>query len=248
MNEGPTSALYGAIEHAYNHFNATLFEGKLPKVLFTVQRQKNVMGYFSLERWTSVGGDRCHEIAINPAYIARAALLEVFQTLCHEMAHCFQHCYGNPSRTAYHNKEWADHMESIGLMPSATGLPGGARTGQKMNDYPLKGGAFIRECDVLVKGGFGLPWVDRQAESYTPVLSEEGTSYMGSLDLEPESLDRLSSSLDQVVGEEVFANVKPAKGKVKSKYSCEGCSSNVWGKPGLRLACLSCDQELVESA
>jgi len=33
-------------------------------------------------------------------------------------------------------------MESLGLVPSSTGAPGGKKTGQKMNDYPLKNGIF----------------------------------------------------------------------------------------------------------
>jgi len=40
-------------------------------------------------------------------------------------------------------------MESIGLMPSDTGEPGGKRTGQRMSDYPIEGGAFYLQCVVF---------------------------------------------------------------------------------------------------
>ena len=48
MKETPTNELYGSMQVAYDHFNQTLFSGKLPPVLFTTQRKKNVMGYFHL--------------------------------------------------------------------------------------------------------------------------------------------------------------------------------------------------------
>ncbi|MCL5237762.1 MAG: hypothetical protein M1353_07940 [Nitrospirae bacterium] len=30
----------------------------------------------------------------------------------------------------------------------------------------------------------------------------------------------------------------------KVKYTCPGCSLNVWGKPGLRIKCVDCDKDL----
>ena len=43
----PSSELYSSLQNAYSHFNKALFEGQLPEVIFTVQRNKGVMGYFS---------------------------------------------------------------------------------------------------------------------------------------------------------------------------------------------------------
>lgn len=48
------------------------------------------------------------------------------------MTHLWQYHFGKPGRRGYHNKEWANKMESIGLMPSSTGQPGGDKTGDKM--------------------------------------------------------------------------------------------------------------------
>ena len=76
----PTDELYGAMQKAYAHFNKSLFDGQLPPVLFTTQRQKNVMGYFSLERWVSVEGKRCHEIAINPVYVGVLGIFRLKKT------------------------------------------------------------------------------------------------------------------------------------------------------------------------
>ena len=90
----PTAELYNAMQLAFDHFNNDLFNKTLPQVLFTNQRQQGVMGYFAPNRWTSVKGKNCHEIAINPLYVGKATLIELMQTLVHEMVHCWQFCHG----------------------------------------------------------------------------------------------------------------------------------------------------------
>ena len=42
-------------------------------------------------------------------------------------------------------------MESVGLMPSHTGKPGGRKTGQQMNDYTIKGSAFEKAFEKMPK-------------------------------------------------------------------------------------------------
>jgi hypothetical protein len=84
-------------------------------------------------------------------------LVEAMGTLVHEMAHCWQHHDGAPSRRGYHNAEWADKMESIGLMPSDTGDPGGKRTGQRMTHYVVDGGPFLLAFEAMPPE-YALPW------------------------------------------------------------------------------------------
>jgi hypothetical protein len=157
----PTSEFYGVLQEAYNIFNQKLFDGELPNCMITVQRKKSTYGYFSPERWVDDDGEKTHEIALNPAFFAGSSFIEVFQTLVHEMCHLWQHEYGNPSRGGYHNKEWAQKMEDIGLIPSNTGKEGGKKTGQKMADYPEHGGDFEKVCVELSKSGLFVKWVDR---------------------------------------------------------------------------------------
>lgn len=47
-------------------------------------------------------------------------------------------------RVALTGKEWADKMQSIGLIPSSSGEPGGKRTGDKMADFPAEDGKFLQ--------------------------------------------------------------------------------------------------------
>jgi hypothetical protein len=82
-----------------------------------------------------------HEISLNPDYLSREPR-DVASTIVHEMVHLWQHAFERPSRRAYHNAQWGRKMESIGLMPSSTGLPGGKKTGQSVTHYIIEGGAF----------------------------------------------------------------------------------------------------------
>lgn len=98
---------------------------------------------------------------MNPAYFAVCPPEEVMQTLVHEMVHLWQYHFGKPGRRGYHNKEWANKMESIGLMPSSTGQPGGKRTGDKMADYIIEGSVFDNLCQNLLTGDFRISWADK---------------------------------------------------------------------------------------
>ncbi|MEW8317482.1 MAG: SprT-like domain-containing protein [Candidatus Thiodiazotropha sp.] len=249
--KSPTHSFYRYLEAAYDHFNKALFNGRLPTCLLTVQREKNVMGYFSANRWTDPQGTVVHEIAVNPAYFARHNLLEVMQTIVHEMVHNWQHCFGKPSRNGYHNKEWAEKMDLIGLIPSSTGRPGGRRTGQKVSDYPRPGGAFERAARAFIRQSKGLPWVDRIAAlSPSCQQREKDVDWDEDLaDLETDARveeEQLAALLHCPISE-LFQDLVPseqlqlaARKKVKSRYTCPHCRTNVWGKPGLKLVCGEC--------
>ena len=45
-------------------------------------------------------------------------------------------------------------MDTVGLIPSATGSPGGKRTGQRMTHYIEAGGRFDLVCADLLKKGY----------------------------------------------------------------------------------------------
>lgn len=156
----PTQETYSALQAAYEHFNQELFDGALPECLITLQRkEKRVLGYFSSQRFEDMGsGEKTDEIAMNPQHFKSRSIMEILSTLAHEMAHQWQaHC-GTPSRTGYHNGEWAKKMESIGLMPSDTGELGGKKTGQRMTHYIIPGGLFERVCSALLSDGYRLAW------------------------------------------------------------------------------------------
>ncbi|MBY0380087.1 MAG: SprT-like domain-containing protein [Burkholderiales bacterium] len=243
----PTQEWTSSIQLAFDHFNEALFNNQLPQVLFSSQRQSGVMGYFASDRWASVNGKKCHEIAINPLYVGRSTLIEFMQTLVHEMVHCWQYCYGKPSIKSYHNRQWANKMIAIGLMPTSTGMLGGAITGQHIMDYPLAKGKFIISCEKLLKEkSFKMHWVDRFANNDG---IEDDVEKLELLSEAFEGLDdiivtQLTTRFDDFFGADVFANRVGNDKKKKVKYSCPSCKINVWGKAGLSISCDECGYQL----
>lgn len=240
----PTQELYEFFASAYQHFNAQLFGGELSSCMLTVQRQRGCMGLFYPERWVTEGGVRCHELALNPTYFGASRIVELFQTLVHEQCHMWQQEHGRPSRSGYHNRQWANKMESIGLMPSATGEPGGKRTGQQMSDYPLPRGPFLAAAHAFIERGDRLKWLDRFRAPDNPrrvaglhaMAQETGSEALlapvATLLPEPEVIHLESPG--------------PASNRSKIKYTCPGCGCNVWGRARLRIRCEACDRRLGE--
>lgn len=240
----PTTQAYAELQQAFDHYNTELFDGVIPRCLITMQREKRTYGYYSTRRFVH-RADRItiDEIAINPAYFGVVPLLEILQTMVHEMTHAWQQHFGSPGRRAYHNKEWADKMESIGLMPSSTGQPGGARTGEKMADYAIEGGLFMQATDKLLANGFQVSWIDRfpprQPDSFSitsavmAAVSETLTGTGGAnmpvhSEPDPGQVPDLSEVLSPPVGSNRSNRVK---------YRCSGCAAQVWGKPNLKIRC-----------
>jgi predicted SprT family Zn-dependent metalloprotease len=165
----PTTRAYQALVEAYEHFNKTLFDNILPNCVITWQRKCKAYGFFANRRFKARSGDAVlDEIALNPAFFGRRTTKEILSTLVHEQFHLWQQHFGKPSRTSYHNKEWAKKMEEVaGLILSSTGLPGGAKTGQRVSHYIVQGGPFDRACDELLALGFDIEFGDRTTEAAT---------------------------------------------------------------------------------
>ncbi len=165
MIASPTRT-YTSLDAAYDHFNRDLFSGQLPPCLITMQRHKGAYGYFCGERFASVADpkDITDEIALNPAHFARRTPTHTLSTLAHEMAHLWQHHGGKPGRRGYHNREWAAKMREIGLIPSATGEPGGKETGEKVSHYIDEGGRFAASCTAFLASSAAILYHDRAGE------------------------------------------------------------------------------------
>jgi len=84
----PTAASFNALQTAFDHFNAQLFEGRLPPVMILIHRKKNAHGYFWPERFGHRDDKKLkvHEIALNPETMSRSDR-DVLSTLVHEMCH-----------------------------------------------------------------------------------------------------------------------------------------------------------------
>jgi predicted SprT family Zn-dependent metalloprotease len=211
--EGPIGE-YESFQIAYDHFNATLFEGRLPLCLITMRiSNKKAYGYFSPERFTTRDNNGLlinivdnkdkytDEIALNPETFGGRTDFDILSTLAHEMVHLHQHHFGKKSRAGYHDKAWGKAMKVIGLHPSDTGAVGGKEIGQQMTHYVIEGGPYDISCKELLDAGFKLEW-----QALTPLAPE-----------------------------------KKAK-KNKVTYTCPSCQQNAWAKPGAKLKCGECDE------
>jgi len=256
----PTEEAYEELQKAFDFFNDEFFEGMLPACMLTFQREKHTMGYFSPERFVRRdNGLRTDEISLNPAMFAGFPMVEILQTVVHEQCHAWQHHFGTPSRQCYHNREWADKMESIGLIPSSTGRPGGNRTGQKMADYIQPGGRMEIAVKKLLATGFAISWLDR-FPAMLPALSDallavtpfvtSGSTEINDVVNEPE-FDALYAAAfivpapeqQQAMGLEIR---KPQNRSNRSKYGCPKCALRVWAKPLAKIKCGKCDLLLDE--
>lgn len=182
----PTDAVYQALALLYDYFNRHLFAGALPLCLLTFQRQAKTMGYASKGRWVNGRNESIDELAINPEYLFGSQLEELCQTMVHEQCHIWQYHFGKPSRKSYHDREWAGKMESLGLIPSRTGYPGGHKTGQKMDDYLLAGGPAHLAIETLKASGFDMPWIDKNPARngiYPPKIYDQSGSKVAATSL-----------------------------------------------------------------
>lgn len=138
----PTTDTYPVLQDAYDHFNEHIFDGLLPNCLITLSGElRNAYGYYRNHPFKNQD-QSTDEISLNPFTFAGRVDREIYSTLVHEMVHLWQHHFGVDNKKTHHDKEWADKMESIGLMPSSTAAPGGKRTGRKVSHYIIEGGAF----------------------------------------------------------------------------------------------------------
>lgn len=245
VNVTPTADLYGQLQQIAAHFNQALFEGTLPPLVITLQRSGSMTGYFSASRWLHVDGRTVSELALNSAFFATRPLIALCQTVGHELCHLWQHIDGSASRPGYHNSIWAQKMMEIGLMPSSTGKPGGATTGQKMSDYPLPGGKFLNACKLLVTDGFTFTWLDQGHRMPLDYRSAVETHF----NLEGTIAEQLLVPLTSVFPNfERQPPIEIANEKLKTKYCCPSCQTKVWGKRGLAITCGDCNQAFHEVA
>lgn len=235
----PTKEFYNLLQDIYMIFNQKLFDSSLPNCLISIQRQHDVMGYFSANRFINEDSSKTHEIALNPNYFSKRKLIEIFQTLVHEMCHLWQYEQGKPSRSGYHNKEWADKMETIGLMPSDTGHVGGRRTGQKMSDYPKEGGEFLKVSKELIQNKIFIKWFDRYAIDIEEIKEELESGEHLEENLLTMNISSIIFNLDELVDNSDIRLA--AKKKTKTKYLCPSCHTALWGKPNINIMCMDCD-------
>jgi predicted SprT family Zn-dependent metalloprotease len=145
------TAQFTMLDGLYDYYNSELFDGKLKSCMINMSRKRRANGFFMSRNWKNTAKEvqqEIHEISLNPDYLDRPEIAW-HATLVHEMVHLWQYDYGKPSRSGYHNRQWAHKMEELGLIPSSTGEAGGKKTGQNMTHYIPPTGLFIEAFNRL---------------------------------------------------------------------------------------------------
>ncbi len=163
---GPTDQIYSELRYAYDYFNTVLFRGVLPPCLITLQRHRHALGFFAGGRFANSEHQLADEIALNPSGMSRCSIIQILSVLVHEQCHLWQfHFSEYDGRRGivrpYHDREWGSKMESIGLIPTNTGKPGGKRTGRHVSHYIVSSGRFAVACATLLSSGFSISWMER---------------------------------------------------------------------------------------
>ena len=253
MTTKPTIEFYSYLSSAFDFFNKRLFGNELSPVVFTVTRKKNAAGYFRKGGWLNESEQRFHEIAVNPNSFITASPLELCQTIVHEMCHQWQEDFGTPSRTCYHNTEWAEKMTDIGLKPISKN---GKGTGQSVSDEPVPGDRFEAACVEFFVSGYKLALVDgshntgANLKMLNDIMSErthkkeiKGDEFYTSKIKEIEDqglMDAVSTPIHEFYDIEVPQETKESTYSKKSTYQCKTCLAKVWGAPTLSIGCLKC--------
>lgn len=253
MNQKPAIKAYQELQDAYDFFNEHLFNNELPDLIITLNRGRNTLGYFSPDRFT--GESNLSELSMNPDYFGARSLADTLSTLCHEACHVWQrHVFtGKQCRMGYHDKVWAEKMESIGLMPSNTGRAGGKKTGQQMTHYIMPNGAFQKAVFELIRNGYSISWYDVYGSELAIDSKLDSAILSGWLAEVDENDDELIEKLTLTVGksnppefdpDDLDAPIidLPTKGgSTRVKYSCD-CGLNAWAKPSANLLCGDCNE------
>lgn len=131
----------GYLKQVFDHYNKHLFNEQLPfcRIELTERHKGFVTKRFNRLKTQTENGVRIYlkkELAAAPLDIQHSDIV-------HNMCHYWQYLFGrNINYGVYHNSELSDKMQSIGLMPSSTGKPGGKKKGPNLKHYIIENGLF----------------------------------------------------------------------------------------------------------
>ena len=225
--------LYTKIQLVIDSLDKSFFSGKkkesIPQLVFAINNKCKscVVAYVQPDALYDKKTDtKLQYMGINPDYLDRS-IGEILSTICHELCHVYEHAYIHIPRGGYHDKQWATLMEECGLEPIYNNT---SKTSVHHKIVP--GGAFEKfVADFTeVHGADYFNIVSYSTEIARRTRKELGIEEPDDDSPKPDNAD------------------KPIKkyNRNKIKYVCPGCSTKVWGKPGLAIRCIECDEDFEE--
>ncbi len=151
----PSAEQYDSFQNIFDYLNQNLFNNTLPDCMLRFSIKSNrIDGSFLPSSWSRDDKDIKHEISINPTLLAKQNKQEILAVICHNMVHLWQYTYSDLSEGSkkYHNKQWVEKMESLGLEPRNIGKRGGTQTGRAVTQVPKPNGLFLKVCEAMPDG------------------------------------------------------------------------------------------------
>lgn len=240
-----TVDFYARLQWAFDHFNAQLFEDKLPPCLITLRSSDRYHGYHHKDRFVNKQGQTLDELGLHPGFFTVQPIEEVLSTLVHEMVHHWQDGFGTPTKTNPHNREWGQKMRELGLEPTSTGLPGGKEVGHSMSHYIVPMGSFLSSCRALLAQGFDLQWFDR----HVPRDVTAAPNRQSALAAVGVALELSTAPVQEIAplpqGKPVVVTPPPKREVDRVKYACTSCTVKAWAAAHTALECGACNRPLV---
>jgi len=141
---------YQVLYEIYDHFNQKFFDKKnrLGDCMIIINRKTKEPGHFKPNVWGPK--KNIPEISLNPDLLGGSALNWCLE-LAHNMIHYWQFNKGNASRKGYHNTEFSEESDRVGMgILSANGIKF-KQTGQIVIFAAKPNGILIKEYNYLEK-------------------------------------------------------------------------------------------------
>jgi hypothetical protein len=224
----PTVKMAESLQEITNYLDALLFNGELPPCYVTLTRNNKVIGgYHAKDQWEGNDGQSIPEIGINSNLLVEPDPLILYNVLIHELLHLELSHKGLGGRKGYHNKEFANRCEELGLDIQVHDKDAveGQTTGQSVS------------TSLRPKG------LAEMAIAKIPTDLAYTAKHVIDID---------SNGAPQDGEAPVLIPVKQREPKTKTagkrtKYQCPVCGLSMWGKANAYLICGTDMQTMIES-
>lgn len=156
----PTKEHYGEVTALVEWLNRSFYGGKLPLPMITFRTAQKCFGAYAPEKWDHRTGTSRAEFRLNPLLFKQAP----FEMQCMDLLRLMEHLrQGKPSRTNYHDRDYAAGMKEHGLQTQREDAPE-KETGERITLSVIAGGKF--EKLVAKKSeSFAFSWAIREADA-----------------------------------------------------------------------------------
>ena len=209
----PTLEQMTAYQQAFDYFNEQLFDNQLPQVILNFSRSgSHTIAFYAPRRWQQ-GEKVVEQTALDEISLNPKYLGMSMEEIMSSLVHEMMHLW----QFAHGNPSRRSyHNKEWAMKMKEVGLQPddgtGKETGQNVSHRIMEEGLFQKTFQTMPES-HSLPW--------RVFIEGDGGKATG--------------------GEEQPGKPKSKSGK-RLKYSCPSCKTNIWGKEGLRIGCMDCDE------